>query len=539
MGAAMADLKLAAYKLAKSGVAVFPVRDKQPIVEGGFHSATTDKKVIGGWPWDEANGIAAAIPEGTFVVDIDKQHNGFSTIETLKDAGLSFPATRVHGTQSGGIHRFYKIPDGHPDDVRLKGKLGPGVDIKVSGKGYIVYPPTYGYSVNSDTDIADAPDWMMDELVKPVVENEPSMGGLPKFFDLWQDGTDYGIAAMKSEIQQLEETPVGERNNALNKASFALAQLVAGGELAEDPARAALTAEGDRLSTKPDEVQQTITSGWEAGLQEPREATPLEAEEAPAVVGDIDDFGPDEAEHEEMFWLDWENADDTPPPFYCHPLVPKNAYIIVYGATEASKSMVMMGLAVEGSHKGLKTSIYSLENPSHIDIDRVRRLGPEPKNFRISNQMLDINEARQVHAMVEREKAWGTDVVIIDTYSHAFNSRSEDGNHKAIEFARRIRYIMRKVGCTVIVVDHTGYADHGEPRDASAKRQQVDVAIKMDKPEGMEWKPGQPSHFEMSVTKAARFGNPGYLRGKIVDGENRKLSIEWMPTGKGPEWRME
>ncbi len=98
-------------------------------------------------------------------------------------------------------------------------------------------------------------------------------------------------------------------------------------------------------------------------------------------------------------------------------------------------------------------------------------------------------------------------MVIIGTYSHAFSSRSEDGNSKAIEFARRIRWVMQEVGCSVILLDHTGYADHGEPRDASAKRQQVDVAFKMEKV-GV-WAPDQDSRWLMANTKSARFGNPG------------------------------
>lgn len=233
----MPDLKQAAFKLAKSGTPIFPLKDKRPIVEGGFHSATTDKKIIADWPWKDANGIGATLPPGVFCVDIDVQHDGDKTIQTLKDAGLNLPRTLTHKTRSGGRHKFYSLPVEYDKDARLKGKLGPGIDIKVSGKGYVVVPPTEGYSVVREGDpIAEAPDWVMTELVKPVVENEPSMGGLPKFFDLWQDGTDYGVAAMKQELELLAGTPVGERNNALNKASFSLAQLVAGGELAEEPA---------------------------------------------------------------------------------------------------------------------------------------------------------------------------------------------------------------------------------------------------------------------------------------------------------------
>lgn len=273
-------------------------------------------------------------------------------------------------------------------------------------------------------------------------------------------------------------------------------------------------------------------------MRDPREAPPREESvDQDALPGPHLD-GQYVEGAESHFWLDWENADDTPPPFYVHPIIPKNAYILVYGATEASKSMAILALAAQASHKGIRSSIYSLENPSHIDIDRVRRLKPEPMHFRITNQMLDLNDARQVHSLVEREMSWPgggyTDWLVIDTYSHAFNTRTEDGNAKAIEFARRIRYIMQKVGCSVIVVDHTGYADHGEPRDASAKRQQVDMAIKMER--AAPWAPGQPSRFAAENKKSARFGNPFFLRGAIEDVHpGRGLRLRWDP-GHEPKW---
>jgi hypothetical protein len=139
--------------------------------------------------------------------------------------------------------------------------------------------------------------------------------------------------------------------------------------------------------------------------------------------------------------------------------------------------------------------------------------------------------------MIEREKEWGTDVIIIDTYSHAYQSRSEDGNAKAIAFAVRCRYIMQQVGCSIVVLDHTGYAQPDEPRDASAKRQQVDVAILMAK--SGEWRPGQPARFTMDNKKSARFGNPFFMAGEIQDvkdGDVKGLKLAWTGAIK-PEWR--
>jgi hypothetical protein len=323
-------------------------------------------------------------------------------------------------------------------------------------------------------------------------------------------------------------TREGGRNNALNAAAFSLGQLAAGGELAEDTARDALLEVALQIGLDADEARKTIESGWLAGEAEPRQApveskVEVEAETLPVPVVD----------EEARFWVDWE-AEEEALPFYAWPILPKNAYVTVYGATEASKSMAWLGLLCEGSHHGMRSSVYSLENPPATDRDRLRRWAPDPERLRLTNNPIDFNDPRQVEALIRRERDWGTDVVMIDTYSHAFNSRSEDGNAKAIDFARRVRYVMAQVGCSVVVIDHTGYAQEDEPRDASAKRQQVDVAILMKK--AGEWRPGQASRFTMTNKKAARFANPFFLNGEIRDakGEGRGLELGWM--GEHPRW---
>jgi hypothetical protein len=92
---------------------------------------------------------------------------------------------------------------------------------------------------------------------------------------------------------------------------------------------------------------------------------------------------------------------------------------------------------------------------------------------------------------------------------------------------------MASVGCTVVVIDHTGYAQEIDPRDASAKRQQVDVAVLMKK--RGEWVFGQPARFSMKNHKAARFANPFYLEGEISDVKDRGLALTWT-TGQELKW---
>lgn len=522
------DLLAAAIKYAANGRAVFPCNeDKSPRVKGGFKAATTDAGKIGTFPWGGAM-IGAEIPKGQIVVDLDPRNGGIATMRAMADLGHLLPPTKTCRTRSGGSHYYYSVPP----ELELRGSLGPGVDIKTHGKGYVIVPPSDGYRWETTNVIVavPAPNWLLQELVveEKAPAGEPSP---PKFFEAFEVGTPYGTRAMEAELGRLATAGDGERNNTLNRAAFSLAQLVAGGELGQGVAEEKLLEVALQIGLEHEESLKTIASGWKAGEEEPRQApdnaTPAGPDLVRPSLGD--------AEAEGRFWVDW-NVDEEEPPFYLYPILPKNAYVLIYGATEAAKSMTMAGLLAEASHRGVKSSIYSLENPPATDRDRLRRWAPNPGNFRLTNEPIDFNQQVQVEAMIERESIWHTDIILIDTYSHAFGSRSEDGNAKAIEFARRVRYVMASVGCSVVVIDHTGYAQENEPRDASAKRQQVDVAVLMKK--RGEWVHGQPARFSMKNYKAARFANPFYLEGEIRDVKDRGLELTWT-TGEKLKWENE
>ncbi len=524
----MSDLTAAALELAASGLAVFPVGpDKAPRTPRGFHDATTDPTVIQRWDWNGGGGIGMAVPDGTVIIDVDPRNGGSDTMKALREEGLTFPATRIVRTRSGGFHYYFTVPE----DLVLRAHLGEGIDVKRAGKGYVLVPPSPGYTEHPNgLDAIEAPAWLTERLAAPKADGPTFAASEEKFFQ-WEDGTAYGLAALEREITTLRGQGEGGRNDALNRATFALAQLVTGGELRDTRAWDDLESAAADIGLEEHETTLTMRSAWEAGGAQPRQAPPREAQETLAVKPKLAPMPTGSGDPTERRWVDWD-IDEPPPPFFLHPIIPRHAYVLVYGATEASKSMVLVGLAAQGSHVGVKTSVYSLENPPHTDRDRLRRLKPHHANFRLSNDPLDFNDPRQLQALVEDEKAWGADIIIIDTYSHAFNSHSEDGNAKAIEFARRVRYVMAEVDCSVVVIDHTGYTQADEPRDASAKRQQVDVAILMSK--RGEWQPGQPARFSMVNKKAARFANPFFKNGEIQDGKDRALDIVW--TEEPPTW---
>jgi hypothetical protein len=131
-----------------------------------------------------AYGIAVITGEisNIIVLDVDvKKGNGF---DSLRDKEL--PPTPMVRTQSGGVHYYYKYPEGLK--VPSKNAILPNVDLKANG-GYVVTPHTPGYEwVDScspeEIPYADAPSWLLElgsdvGLKKGVASNEYSLLATP------------------------------------------------------------------------------------------------------------------------------------------------------------------------------------------------------------------------------------------------------------------------------------------------------------------------------------------------------------------------
>ncbi len=138
----------AALEYAKRGWSVLPVAaDKTPLTPHGVKDASKDPNVLLGWfgspptdlnPWGIA--IATGTPSGFDVLDLDSKSIPLS----------SFPSTHMIETPQG-FHLYFQL--GAPGN-----KVGilPDVDIRTTG-GYVIAPPSPGYSVLSNRTISPWP----------------------------------------------------------------------------------------------------------------------------------------------------------------------------------------------------------------------------------------------------------------------------------------------------------------------------------------------------------------------------------------------
>lgn len=159
-----------AKAVADYGLAVFPARDKKPLV-AWKELATTDLATLQGWwdKWPDAE-VGVPMPPGSVAVDIDDME----AARAAEAAGyLWFRSTLGQQTRNGGFHFFYKT-DGNPVPQVVK-RGGIAIDTRVGGKGYVIAYDSDAF----DTDKwAMAPDWVYEgapdaQTSAPKADNAP------------------------------------------------------------------------------------------------------------------------------------------------------------------------------------------------------------------------------------------------------------------------------------------------------------------------------------------------------------------------------
>jgi hypothetical protein len=179
-----------ALKLANMGVKIFPCREKEgapytnkegdivipqrkdPYTAHGFNDASDDAdQIVSYWStWENALIGIACKPNGFLVLDVDNKNgkNGSKTLGELEDKngnGVSLYdyAEAIQSTPNGGVHLFFKHPEGYilskPD------MLGEGLDLRsqayvITGEGYEWIKPLQPPLT------ANIPEWLLNIILE-------------------------------------------------------------------------------------------------------------------------------------------------------------------------------------------------------------------------------------------------------------------------------------------------------------------------------------------------------------------------------------
>jgi len=294
-------LHVAALEYAACGIAVFPAR-VQIVTKAGKRkkvvapitnwdeASTTEPETISRWfgpggGWRDTSLAIDTGKSGLVVIDPDGAE-GKAAWRALVTEHKILETYRV-ATPGGGEHWYYRADPDRPVGCDNSRKIAPHVDVKGIG-GFVFAPPsrdargTYGW-------LEGAPEWDVLPLTPPLVVER--MATRRQRTRTAGDGAtatvqvptisstgfhpNYVAKAFRDEIEALAATTSG-RNDALNRAAFALGRYVGAGVLTEAEVRSALEAATQRngyaAMDGERERDSTLASGLASGIADP--ATP-------------------------------------------------------------------------------------------------------------------------------------------------------------------------------------------------------------------------------------------------------------------------
>jgi Bifunctional DNA primase/polymerase, N-terminal len=236
---------------------------------------------------------------GLLVVDLDVRkpgteltgrfadfQGGTDVLELLAaEAGADWPETYSVLTPSGGMHLYFRQPEGEPigcatGDGEAGPHLGPLIDVRGVG-GLVIAAGSYSAAQGRPYERVSAPDvrpqelpgWLLTLLRRPAPERRRSTAPVPL-----QPGRDraerYAAAALQGAADDVANAQDGERNRKLFSATRRLAELsgTAPAVLTEEFVREQLLDAARQAGVGEGEALRTIRPGWDRGVRDGRGA---------------------------------------------------------------------------------------------------------------------------------------------------------------------------------------------------------------------------------------------------------------------------
>ena len=341
----------AAHRYAELRWALIRAEGKRPKGEAWQDTKPEAPELVAGkWSrWGERYNLGVVCgPSGLAILDVDRDDDADRAALDLLGTD-ELPATPTVRTGRGSrLQLYFADPGGLEKHAR------DGFELRV-GPHQCLAPP----SVHPETGRAYA--WLpgrapWEVALAPLPETliryfakERRNGSGPTVAPRRGETTAYGRAALEAEARAVAATPEGGRNDALNVASLKLGALVAGGELDETEARAALEVAAAACGLPTNEATATIDSGFTAGLATPRNAPPRQLPAAPLdVVATASE--PTEQVSRRVWTIDAADLlaepDPGPTPWLVDNLIVDRAIVACVGRWKTTKSYGLLDLCI-------------------------------------------------------------------------------------------------------------------------------------------------------------------------------------------------
>ncbi len=226
-------------------------------------------------------GIVCGEVSGVTVIDLDRHAlppdapsdapEPPDGIRAWVDAFGDLPPTMIVITRSGGLHLYFKHDPRITGNAR--GSLPRGIDVRGGGKGFVMAPGSPGWALSDtkgDPEILPIPEAVLKMILTPKERRRSPEGEEDRSYEMSSDTSRYGKSALASACSEIRSAQVGSRNETLNRESFSIYQLVAGGEIAPEDADRELTSAAVSTGLTDHEIHLTLDSARKSGMSTPR-----------------------------------------------------------------------------------------------------------------------------------------------------------------------------------------------------------------------------------------------------------------------------
>jgi hypothetical protein len=499
------------------------------MTENGFYDASTDPAAVK--RMFELAGDACMIgarmgkESGLFACDFDIYKDGAAGeaaqryMADLIAQGV-LPDSQRHRTMNGGLHIIFESDKDWPNC-----KPCAGVEIKGEG-GYIILPPSEGYSIEDDAGFRKAPDALIDVLVKAkrthtdktVDQHEQAIIAGRDFHDsitsmvakLFRRGYtaaeiyDRVQAALQASVARNPHHPRHERWLGLSQdAGGEVSRIINSGRSKYDQAAKTQAAR----DSADDSTIERLRKAAEAAGFAPSPSSYSESENHDEDVPEIDYNG--EWPFDGDGYFADESLDISNQHFNLYPIYASSESVVIAADPKSGKTAISLKLAVAlaagrslGPFKVTEPKgvlYYALEGTRAIKLrlEAEKRSQAEvgtplpdnmplfvverPTNF-INASKANVSKVVAANEWMIKNKSVALGLVVVDTLTKAMpgsDQNSVDDTSALFDFTTQLR--AHGITATVVYVHHTG--KDGKTRGSSNIEAEVDVVLKMRKQE--------------------------------------------------------
>lgn len=483
---------------------------KHPILEGGFHKATTDDATIRTWwtYWPWAN-IGIATGDGRAVVDFDRLDDPSwpHELRALLSAKTWIARTGRAGGQ--GRHVWLRVPGGMV--VRSGADKWPGVDVRGEG-GYVIAPPSshhsgesYAWVQDLTHDLAEMPDEIAEALAH-VAKPEPA-AGMTYDGPAWNTLDTVEVAKIRSAIASLDARDRDQwlrmgmalKSTGAGEQAFGLWHewAATGGEKYKGEADCRRTWL-DLREYVGEEKTVTLASLFfaakDAGWREVVAAAEIAAAQPPSGSEDVEDL--------------W-SSDVRDPDWLIDDVIARGDMVILFGPSASGKTFVALDLCARLAHglqvwgrdtvtahvlyvtgeggAGLRNRVKAWQQ-GHAEpaadvigqrcrFDRVDMpdMSTEDGFLKLYTRVLQARDAGHPYSLV-----------VVDTLSWALGGLDENKASDVGQVYTRLRRLRTDFQCANLIVHHAGKGKGGSDgmeflRGSSAIYSNVDAVLQVSK----------------------------------------------------------